>query len=289
MTNQNFQHKRNIVINKLFFIIIGNLLCALAFNAFFKPNTLLSGGIGGIALMIQYLTGMPSGITIFIINIPIFIIGSKMVDRDFAIYSFISMFILSTLLTLTNGIDKYIALDDILLGAVAGGVLNGIGMGLMFRNRTSQGGLDIVAAVLKRKHNINIGTALMAINTVIISLSSFLFGIKPAMYTLISLFIAYQVLDKVQTGFAVKKNVVIVSNKPEELAEEIINKLNRSVTFLEGMGGYKKENKHIIYCIVVSREVVKLKHIVDTIDPEAFLIINDVVEVRGSTFKEIGI
>lgn len=289
MANQNVQNGKNIVMKKLFFIIIGNFLCALAFNAFFKPNTLLSGGIGGIALMVQYLTGIPSGISIFVINIPIFIVGARMVDRDFAIYSFISMFILSTLLTLTNGIDKYIVLDDILLGAIMGGVLNGVGMGLMFRNRTSQGGLDIVAAVLKRKHNINVGTALMGINTIIISLSSFLFGIKPAMYTLISLYIAYQVLDKVQVGFSVKKNIVIVSSKSDEIAEEIIKKLKRSVTFLEGMGGYKKENKHIIYCIVVSNEVIKLKHIVDRIDPEAFLTINDVVEVKGSTFKEIGI
>ncbi len=101
--------------------------------------------------MTQYLTNIPSGITVFIINIPIFIVGARMVDKDFAIYGFISMFVFSSLLTLTNGIDKYFILDDILLGAVIGGVLNGTGMGLMFRNRTSQGGLDIIAAILKKK------------------------------------------------------------------------------------------------------------------------------------------
>ncbi len=129
----------------------------------------------------------------------------------------------------------------------------------------------------------------MVINTVIISLSSFLFGIRPAMYTLISMYIGYQIVDKVQTGFNIKKNVVIVSNKSEELAEEIIKDLNRSITFLEGIGGYKKESKHVIYCIVTSKEIVKLKHIIDKIDPSAFLIINDVVEVKGSTFKSVGI
>lgn len=289
MSSQKINTSKGDIAKKLFFIVIGNLLCAFAFNAFFKPNTLLSGGVGGIALMTQYLTGISSGIIIFVINIPVFIIGAKMVDRDFAIFSFISMFILSTLLTLTNGIDKYIVIDDILIGAVIGGVLNGTGMGLMFRNRTSQGGLDIVAAVLKRKYNINIGTGLMTLNSVIILTSSLLFGIRPALYTLISLYIAYQVLDKVQTGFGVKKNVLIVSNKPDEIAKEIFDKLKRGVTFLEGMGGYRKENKQIIYCIVVSNEVVKLKDMVDRIDPEAFLIINDVVEVKGSTFKEVGI
>lgn len=281
--------KRNNILKKIFFILLGNLFCAIAFNVFFIPNKLLSGGVGGVALMNQYLTGFPSGITVFIINLPIFIIGSRMVDKEFAIYGFISMFVFSTLLTATGFLAKYIVLEDILLGAVIGGIFNGVGMGLMFRNRTSQGGLDIIAAILKRKYNLNIGTGLMAINTVIISLSSFLFGFRPAMYTLISMYIGYQVLDKVQIGFNVMKNVLIVSNKSEELTEAIISKLNRSITLLEGRGGYKKEDKEVIYCIVKSNEVIKLKDIVDSIDPNAFLIINDVVEVKGSTFKEVGI
>ena len=282
-------NKSNDILKKLFFIVLGNLLCAIAFNVFFIPNKLLSGGVGGLALMNQYLTGFPSGITVFIINLPIFIIGSRMVDRDFAIYGFISMFVFSSLLTATSGFAKYIVLEDILLGAVIGGVFNGVGMGLMFRNRTSQGGLDIIAAILKRKYNLNIGTGLMAINTVIISLSSFLFGIRPAMYTLISMYIGYQVLDKVQIGFNVMKNVTIVSSKSDELTDAIIFGMNRSVTLLEGKGGYKKEDKEVLYCIVKSNEVIKLKDIVDNIDPAAFLIINDVVEVKGSTFKEVGI
>lgn len=280
---------KNNILRKLIFIVLGNLLCAIAFNVFFIPNKLLSGGVGGLALMNQYLTGFPSGITVFIINLPIFIIGSRMVDREFAIFGFISMFVFSTLLTATSGLAKYIVLEDILLGAVIGGVFNGVGMGLMFRNRTSQGGLDIIAAILKRKYNLNIGTGLMAINTVIISLSSFLFGIRPAMYTLISMYIGYQVLDKVQIGFNVMKNVTIVSAKSDELTSAIIFGLNRSVTLLEGKGGYKKEDKEVLYCIVKANEIVKLKDIVDSIDPTAFLIVNDVVEVKGSTFKEVGI
>ncbi len=283
------KNQKNDIFKKLLAILIGNLLCAIAFNVFFIPNRLLSGGVGGIALMNQYLTDFPSGITVFIINLPIFIIGARLVDKEFAIYGFISMLVFSTLLTLTNGFDKYIVLEDILIGAVIGGVFNGIGMGLMFRNRTSQGGLDIIAAILKRKYNMNIGTALMGINTVIISLSSFLFGIRPAMYTLISMYIGYQVLDKVQVGFNSMKNVTIVSSKSEEITRAIIYGLKRSVTLLEGRGGYKREDQEVLYCIVKANEVVKLKYIVDSIDPTAFLIINDVVEVKGSTFKKVGI
>lgn len=276
------------IIRKLAFIVLGNFLCSIAFNVFFIPSKLLSGGVGGLGILIQYLTGIPAGIWVFIINIPIFIIGSKMVDREFAIYGFISMLIFSSLLTITSGIGRYLVVDDILLTSVFGGIFNGVGMGLMFRNRVSQGGFDIVATILRKKYNVNIGTALMGVNTIIISLSSLLFGYKSAMYTLIAMYVGYRVLDKVQTGFNIKKNVVIVSDKSEELANAIIKRLHRGVTFLEGIGGYTNEDKKVIYCIITSRETAKLKNIVDEIDPNAFLTINDVVEVKGRGFQNIG-
>ncbi|WP_352417774.1 YitT family protein [Proteiniborus sp.] len=282
-------HKRpRDIVKKLFFIVLGNLLCAIAFNVFFIPSKLLSGGVGGLGIMIQYLTGIPSGISVFLINLPIFIVGVRMIDKEFISYAFISTFVLSFFLTITNGIGKYFLIDDVLLGAIFGAVFNGVGMGLMFRNRTCQGGLDIIAAILKKKLNMNIGTGLMTVNTVIISLSSLLFGYKSAMYTLIAMYIGYKILDKVQTGFNVKKNVVIVSDKSQEMADEIIQRLHRGVTFLEGMGGYTKENKKVIYCIVTSSETAKLKDIVEEVDPKAFFTINDVVEVRGSSFQSVG-
>lgn len=277
------------ILKKFFAVLLGNLLCAIAFNAFFIPSNLLSGGVGGMAILTQYLTGIPSGFAIFVINIPLFILGFKMIDRQFLFYAFISMITLSFLLTVTKDIGNYFQVDDILLGAVFGGILNGIGMGLMFRNRTCQGGLDIIAIILKNKYNINIGTGLMAVNTVIISLSSILLGYKSAMYTLISMYIGYQVLDKVQVGLNVRKNVVIISNKEEELANAIIKDLNRGVTYLEGMGGFTEEKKKVLYVIVMSKEIARLKAIVDEIDPGAFLTINDVVEVKGKGFKNVGV
>lgn len=280
---------KNEFIKKLFFIFLGNLLCSIAFNGFFIPSKLLSGGVGGMAILAQYLTDISSGIFVFLINIPIFIVGAKKLDKEFIFYAFISMFVLSFLLTTTADIYEYFVVDDILLAAIFGGILNGIGMGLMFRNRTCQGGLDIIAAILKRKYNLNIGTGLMMVNTIIISLSSILLGYQSAMYTIISMYVAYQVLDKVQIGFNVKKNVVIVSDKHEELAIAIIDKLSRGVTFLKGMGAFTRENKNVLYCIVTSKQVAKIKDIVNEIDPGAFLIVNDVVEVKGRGFKDVGI
>jgi uncharacterized membrane-anchored protein YitT (DUF2179 family) len=283
------KYSKRELITKFIVILVGNILSSIAFNVFFIPNKLLSGGVGGIAIIIQYLTGIPTGISVFLLNIPIFIIGSKMVDREFVIFGFISMLTYSSILTLTANLGKYFVIDDMILVAIFGGVINGIGMGLMFRNRLNQGGFDILAAILKKKLNINIGSGLMMANTVIVSLSGLLFGYRSAMYTLIAMYVGYSVLDKVQTGFNVKKNVVIVSEKPDEVADIILKEIHRGVTFLHGTGGYTKENKKVIYCIVTSRETAKLKEVVENIDPSAFFIVNDVVEVRGKGFKNVGV
>ncbi|MCR3954797.1 MAG: YitT family protein [Gudongella sp.] len=289
MASKRLEMDRMRILRKLFFIVLGNLLCAIAFNAFFIPSQLLSGGVGGIALMLRYLLDIPTGITVFLINVPIFIIGAKMVDREFIVYAFISMVAFSTLLTVTEDIGRYFVIEDIILGAVFGGVMNGVGMGLMFRNRLCQGGLDIIATIIKKKFNLNISTGLMILNTTIVSLSSVLFGLTSAMYTIIAMYVGYQVVDKIQMGLNVRKNVFIISDRSEELSSEILTSLHRGVTLLEGTGAYTKQGKKVIYCIVNSNEVVKLKALVDRIDPAAFLTINDVVEVRGSGFVNEGI
>lgn len=272
-------------------IILGNLCCSIAVNAFFVPNQMLTGGVSGLGILVQYLTNgsIPAGVTVFLVNIPIFLLGFRRVDREFAISGFISMVILSSLMTLTRGITKFFYVDDILLAGIFGGILNGLGMGILFRNKSSQGGFDVIAVILRRMYNMNIGSALMVINTIVISLSSFLFGYKPAMYTLIALFIGYRVLDKVRTGFNVRKKVIIISDKSEEIAKEIISKLNRGVTFLDGRGAYTDKERKVIYSIVTSTEVAKLKELADEIDPYSFITVNEVVEVVGRGFKDLDI
>ncbi|WP_425447610.1 YitT family protein [Dethiothermospora halolimnae] len=276
-------------LTKLGAIFLGNLLCSIAFNGFFIPNQLISGGTGGIAIMTYYLTEIPTGLVVFLLNLPLFFVGAKIIDKKFTIYSFISMITLSSLLGLTADIHKYIEIDDLLLASIFGGILNGVGMGLMFRNKVSQGGLDIVAAIFRKKFNMNVGTVLMGVNTIIVASSSILFGLKPAMYTIIALYIAYQIVDKVQKGLDTKKTVVIISKNSEKLAKEIIGNLKRGVTFLNGEGAYNNDNKKIIYCTVMSTQVGKLKDIVEKIDSDAFITINDVEEVKGKGFKDIGI
>lgn len=276
-------------ISKITITLIGNFLCSIAFNGFFIPNHLLSGGVAGMSLMIYYLTGIPTGLIVFLFNIPIFIVGARIIDKKFTAYSFISMLSLSLFLGATDGIAKYIQINDVLLGAIFGAVLNGFGMGLLFRNRICQGGMDIIAAILKKKFNINMSTGLLVVNTIIVGLSSTLFGLKPALYTFIAMYVGYQIVDKVQVGLDKKTNVIIISDKSEELAEAIIKILHRGVTFLQGEGGYSKSNKRVIYCIVKSTQIGKLKEILEEIDPNAFVTINSIEEVRGTGFRSSGI
>lgn len=273
---------------KIILIIIACLFSSIAVNVFFVPTKMLSGGISGISILIQYLTDgrVPSGVSLFLINIPVFLFAFKRIDREFAILSFIAMLVLSFTLTVTRGLTKYILVDDILLGAVFGGILNGIGMGILFRNKSSQGGLDVLSVIIRRKYNINIGTGLMFLNTFVILFSSLLFGYKPALYTLIQLFIGYTVLDKVRTGFNVKKNVIIISDSPDIISKRILTELGRGVTFLEGEGAFSHQEKKVIYTILTSIELAKLKEIVHETDPLAFIAVNEVVEVVGRGFKD---
>lgn len=284
--NVSLKNKVGEIIYKLFLITLGNALCAIAFNVFFAPNKLLSGGIGGISLMIQYLKGIPSGVAMFALNVPIYIVGYKMIDKNFAFYSLISTFIFSGLLTAFQSLSGIIEVNDILVGAIAGGVFNGLGMGIVFRSKASQGGLDIVATILKRKYNMNISSGLMMLNTIVISIASIFFGIIPAVYTIMSMYVGYQVVDRVQIGFNIRKSILVVTDKHLEIGNEIINSLGRGVTYIEAEGGYSHNKKKMVYCIVLSKEVVKLKEIVKDIDPKAFVSITDVTEVEGRGFKE---
>ncbi|MFR7871964.1 MAG: YitT family protein, partial [Fenollaria timonensis] len=233
----------------------------------------------------ELLTGLPAGIMLFAINLPIFLFGLKELDKKFLVYAFITTFVLSATMVLLRPMQKLNTFDDILISAIFGGVLNGIGMGVLFRHGACQGGLDIVAAVCKKRYNINIGSALMAMNAIIISLASIKFGVLKGLYTVISMFVAYQVLDKVQTGADATKSVMIISKDYEELSYELMNKLERGATIIDSYGGWSKSDLKIIFMLVKPREIVDVKKITNAIDPNAFITIQDTNEVKGRGFK----
>jgi len=270
-------------IKKIFPIIIGSVLIAVSYNVLVVPYGLLSGGLSGIALIGNYLLNIPLPIGILILNIPVFIIGLKELNLNFMLYSMIGTLILTAALPLT---EPYLPVPelDLFLAAVFSGVVSGIGGGIILRSGASSGGADIIAMIVKKKWNISIGACFFYFNVFVILLSLFLFDLKIALYTIVSMWVLGAVTDKVIKGLSDYKTVTVISDQNNEIAAEIMEKLHRGVTLLEGKGGYTGTSKMVINCVVNNYEIPKLKEIVLTLDPNAFMFISDTAEVSGKGF-----
>lgn len=270
-------------------IILGGVLCGVSFNVFLIPHKLLSGGVSGIALVLNYIFGFNPGVLIFMFNIPIFIAGYRFVDKEFIILSLVGMTAFSLSIDMFSFLRDIVYIEDTLLSCLYGGVLNGVGMGIVFRNRASQGGIDIVAVIVKKHFSMNLGTTSLLINIVIVAFASIFYGLNLAMYTLVSMYVAATVLDKVQQGFGSSKSVMIITDNEQQVADVILKTLDRGVTYLEGEGAYTGNKKRVIYCIVSLKQLAKLKQIVKEADNNAFMAVSDTSEVLGYGFTSRGI
>lgn len=272
-------------LSKIFLIIFGITLNVIGINAFLTPANLLSNGLAGIVVIVDYIYEINQGLLILIINLPIFVYSRRYVDKEFFFSSLINMFIYSFLMGVTQNLHKYININDIMVQSIFGGILVGAGMGLIFKANSSVGGLDIITAIIKIKYDIPIGTAFLLINTVIVCIGGILFGARLAMYTIISMYVTSVALEVVKDCFNKQKSILLISDKYEEIAKHIMVNMNRGVTYLEAEGAYTNNKKKLIYCIVSSNQVVKIKELIYKIDKNAFISINNVDEVRGNGFK----
>lgn len=272
-----------LFIKKILPITIGSVIVAIAYNVLVVPYGLLSGGLTGIALIGNYLFNIPLPIGILILNIPVFILGLRELNLNFILYSLIGTLALTAALPLT---EPYIPVPelDLFLAAIFSGVVSGIGGGIILRAGASAGGADILAMIAKKRWNISIGACFFYFNVVVILLSLFLFDLKIALYTIVSMWVLGAVTDKVLQGLSSYKSVTIISNENNKIAEQIMEKLGRGITFLEGKGGYTGESKMVISCVVNNFEIPKLKDIVLKLDPNAFMFISETTEVSGKGF-----
>ena len=282
------KYKTNIIDILLMFL--GCIIASLGVNVFLSHAQLLSGGATGVGLLIEYITNIPAGITVFLMNIPLLIVSFKKLSRSFTIYTTIGMLSLSISLMITKPIASLINIDglDILLYCIYGGVMCGIGYGLVFSRNGSTGGTDIITMLIRKRYsNFNIGSLGFSLNFIIIIIGAFIFGLPQALYTLISLFIQSLVLDKMLKGFSSKKLLLILTNKEEAVIDYVIKDLHRGVTSLFAEGEYTHDKKTMLYCIVTARQMVELKNAVHHIDPTSFITIVDISEVRGRGFMNI--
>lgn len=270
----------------MFFVALGSLVATLGVNLFLVNANLLSAGLSGITLIVQYVTGFSAGYLFFILNIPLFILSYKKLNKRFTFLSLIGGVTFSIGLIITDPLTNVIKIDDIMLLSMYGGVISGIGYGIVFSNRGSTGGLDIISAYIKKKYDsFDIGSISFVVNCIIVLVSIFFFGASSALYTLFSMYITSYLLDKVMKGFNKNKMILIISEKEDRVSNNIMEKLGRSVTFLYGKGGYKKQEKRILYCVVSLRQLPKLKYLVREIDGNAFISILDAAEVQGAGFN----
>ncbi|MGC7872028.1 YitT family protein [Desulfosporosinus sp. FKB] len=274
--------KRTKSIGGILAIAAGAIIAAYGVQAFVVPSGLGGGGVGGIALLLLYTLKLPIGLMTFLLNIPLFVLGWREINKDFIFKTIWGLVIFSIFLDLFKGINP-VPLNDIFLGAVYGGVFSGISSSIVFRFGGSLGGTDIISKVIHRRYGVPMGTSALAINSLIILVSWAILGSNRALYTLVNLFVYGRVLDIIQSGVP-SKSITIISDQPEALVDRIMVDLGRGATFLSGRGAYSNEPKNVIICVVSLPELGRLKQAVRDVDPEAFMIVSNAGEVLGRGF-----
>ncbi|HBV87932.1 YitT family protein [Desulfosporosinus sp.] len=274
--------ERTKFIGGIIGIAAGAILAAYGIQGFIVYSGLGSGGVGGIALLLYYTLDLPIGVMTFLLNVPLFVLGWREVDKRFVFKTIWGLVILSIFLDVFSGVKPF-DFDDVFLGALYGGVIFGFATAVVFHFGGSLGGTDIVSKVIQKKYGVPMGTSALAINGVIILISWAVLGPKAALYTLVMIFVFGRVLDLIQSGVPAK-SITIISDRSKELVDRIMIDLGRGATFLHGRGAYSCEAKDIIICVVSLPEIGRLKRAVREIDPHAFIIIQNAGEVFGSGF-----
>jgi len=261
-------------------LVVGSIICAVAVNGILIPQNFLSSGFTGASLIIHYLVPTLSvGVIYLLLNIPLFIAGWSMVGKRFFFYSVAGTVIYSLALTVVR-ID--ISIENKILSALLAGIIYGTGSGIILRSYGSAGGTDILAVILQKLMSIQVGTTSLAVNCLILVSASLLFSLEDALYTLAYIYVSAHFMNLVVVGLSKRKAVMIISDHWENISREILKKDRRGVTIIEGTGGYKKDDKRIIYSVVTFQDLPQLKKMISKIDPKAFVVVMDTLEVMGA-------
>ena len=270
-------------------IVIGAAFYAAGFQFFLYPNAITTGGLTGVAMIINYLTGLPVGVLTIVMNIPLFIYSWKKFGLQFIIASLVGT-VLSSVFVDVFAVTHIEVTHEPLLGAIYGGIIKGFGLGVVYHTGATTGGVDIPAKFLRRKYqHINFSTFILAMDVVIITAFAVIFKrYDSAMYAIICMFIASKVIDLVLYGAINSKVCYIITDKSDEIKDGLVNRLHRGVTFLHGKGAWSGEEKDVILCVIRQNQIVELKHLVRELDERAFVIVSDSREVFGNGFSYIG-
>jgi len=269
------------------YIVLGSAVVALAYNLFLIPHHIVPGGAGGVAMILNYFFATPVGLTILVINIPLFVLGVKTLGRTYGVRSIVGIAVSSLLI---DGITYIFhigsATDNPILACIFGGIMLGAGLGLVFRGGGSTGGSDIVGMVLNRYTNFSTGTSILVVDFLVITVAGLCFGqFELALYGYLNLYLQTRAIDLVLEGLSYTRALFIISDSADAIARAITTKMNRGATVLNATGAYSQERKDMVFAVMAKREVSRAREIVRETDPHAFVIITDVYEVLGEGFK----
>lgn len=269
----------------IFLLAIGALLFAIAVNVFVIPNDLGEGGVTGLTIISYYLFEWSPSIVSFLLNAVIIVIGLKYLNKQTAIYTIIAVCFNSVFLHLTE--SWTIPSEEIIVHALFGGVLTGVGLGLIIRVGGTTAGTTILAKIINKYLGWSVSYSLLFLDLIVVFLSYFIIGIEGVMLTVVMLYVGTKTMEFIIEGANRQKAVTIISSYSNEIALEVSTRMERGITVLSGHGYYTKENKEVLYIVISNQEIIKLKKIIKQVDNDAFITIHDVRDVFGEGFSAI--
>lgn len=287
MKERNVEMPFGLKLKNIFFILIGSAIFSFGIVHFNMENNLAEGGFTGITLLLYFLYKFDPSYTNLILNIPVFFIGWKLLGRKVFIYTIIGTISVSIFLWLFQRYP-FITIplnDDLALAALFAGVFIGIGLGIIFRYGGTTGGVDIIARLAQKYIGWSMGKTMFMFDAVVIILSLiFYLSHREAMYTLVAVFVGAKVIDFMQEGAYSARGAMIISDKNEDISAKIMKEMDRGVTVLKGHGSFTKQEREVLYCVVGRNEIVRLKNLITSVDPHAFVSVSIVHDVLGEGF-----
>ena len=275
--------ERSSQLLKNLIVIAGSFVIAFAFNAFLVPHEILSSGISGIAILLGLITPFDTGILNFVMNVPLLILGYYKLGKEITLNTLVCVISLSIFLFI---IPAEPISENILLSAIFGGAISGLGIGLIMKFSGTSGGMDIIAIIISRSSNFSVGLLLTGMNSVIVLISGMIFNWEIALYTLLSIYLTGKAIDTIYTNHE-KLTMQIITTAPEPIRQELLASVYRGVTVTEGYGGYTLDKKHILMMVVTRYETMQIKEIVRKHDGNAFINITETIEVDGNFARNI--
>jgi uncharacterized membrane-anchored protein YitT (DUF2179 family) len=274
-------------IKNYLMITVGSIMTALSLVLFTVPNKIAAGGVSGVATILYHMFGFNVGIVILVINVPLFLVAIYVLGGSIGMKTLWGIITMSLAVEILTPMLQPLT-NEVILASIYGGVLGGVGMGFVFRGGGTTGGTDLIAALTSYFFpHFSIGQGLFLIDGVVITLAGIVFDVELALYAAITIFVSTKLIDIIQEGFNVSKSVFIISDRSQEIKDEILANMRRGVTALRGYGGYSGREKDVLLVTINRAEITKLKNLIRDIDDKAFVIMNEAHEVLGEGFKSV--